>query len=340
MKTIRLQGEDYTRYMQNKNGARRAIQKSYFDEFGPVRFTQPSGRNLGPPVRIDPGEAGPEDEAIVTTAEESVSEERMEAQSDAIRRQRNSGHVLRAPKPRACKCKEWPWPEGQSQERDSAGKPTNHHPKCAFNKMYERQTGNKIAHVAAGPTLEPRIHRAGKVTNHASSKAHSLGKPSGAQRVKEKIQKVPHPDRCPKCKDFTKSKKMEQDQHHPTCEFYKKFKAISGARANAGMPAPKPEPVSSKIKIVLWDLDTQEAVREAEPDEIQAAQVALRDTGTPIVVVDEASYLVMHEDGTSLEPAEVSDEVLSGEGEGDTEPPAQDSNLTAADQDSNLTATE
>jgi hypothetical protein len=112
---------------------------------------------------------------------------------------------------------------------------------------------------------------------------------------------------------------MEQDQHHPTCQYFKKYKAISVARAAIGKPALEPEPAvpSKKNPVFLINLDTQEVVRKAEPEEIEEGQRRLRDEGTAFVLVDGDDYLLAFEDGSSLEPAEPDPQAAAG----DTEPP-------------------
>lgn len=328
MKTIRLRGEDYTRYMQNLNNARHEIKKSYFDEFGPVRFTSPSGRFIAV-VRSDPGEMDAQSSVETSSESETVSEATMDAQAKSIKRQRNSGLMQRAPKPRACKCKDWPMPEGQGREVDAGGKPTAHHPKCAWAKMYERMTGNAIVNVPAGPTLEPKIHRAGKIVNTAKVVPHALGNPGKSERTKPKVSGVPRPESCAKCKDFTKNKASLREeaelgivQHHPTCEHYKKYKALSLAQKATGV---KPAPVvkeSPKDKVMLWDLTTQDVVRKAEPDEIEEARARLRDEAVALCEVDGNQYLVAYESGESIEPADpLPPSAEEDPAQSDTEPP-------------------
>lgn len=344
MKTIRLRGEDYTRYMQNPNNDRHEIKKSYFDEFGPVRFTSPSGRFIAV-VRSDPGalEAAP-----VAEEHDTVSEEVMDAQAASIKRQRNSGLMQRAPKPRACKCKDWPMPDGKERELDASGKPKAHHPKCAWAKMYQRMTGNSIVNVPAGPTLEPKIHKAGKITNPAKVVPRALGTPGKSERTKPKVSGVPRPESCAKCKDFTKNRaalaeeeKLGIVQHHPTCEQYKKYKALSIAQKATGVkPAPVVTKDPPKEKVMLWDLTTQDVVRKAEPDEIEEARAHLRDEGIALCEVDGSQYLVAFESGESIEPAEPFEAPGSGlqvpkasslePQVSDTEPPGPDNEDQAA----------
>jgi len=328
MKIIRLRGSDYTEYMKNIGNARHKLNKSLWDEFGQVRITNPSGRFIGI-VRQDPGEAPSSDG--IDDIESEVSDGVMEAQADNIKRMKNSGHITRAPSPRSCKCKDWPWDD---RELDTKNKPVSHHPKCAFKRMYERDKGHKIVQVVAGPTLEPTIHKAGKVTNPAINRARLQGKPKSADKLREKITKVPMPERCPKCKDFTKSKKMEQDQHHPTCEYFKKYKAISHARAAIGKPMPKPEPLD--LPVMLLSLDTMVVVREAEPDEIAEGRRRLRDEGTAFAEVDGEHYLCMHEDGTTLEPAE--GEQVQGALESENESESESENESESESDRSDTA--
>lgn len=304
MKTIRLHRDDYTRYMTNKDGARHEIKKSLFDEWGPVRIAGVNGRFVGI-VREDPGTA-PEP---VDETSDTVSTAQMDAEGASMKRMKNSGHVNRAPSPKGCRCKDWPWEERPLDEKQ---RPVEHHPKCAFKRMWERQTGTRMKTVAAGPTFEARVHPAGNTRNTAIARPQLMGKPDKAGKLKEKIEKIPMPDNCPKCSEFTKSRKMDPEQHHPTCMYYKKYLAISTARAATGT---KPVPVVNKNKIVLYDLSTQEQVREAEADEVETAKVTLRDTGMSLVEVDGDQYLVMYEDGSSLEPAEGTPATS------DTEPP-------------------
>lgn len=320
MKTVRLLRTDYTRFMTNRDGARHEIRKSSFDLHGPVRLASPGGRFIAI-VRTDPGEAPEKTEET----SEHVSTDTMAAQQQSMKRMKNSGLIGHAPSPKACKCAVWPWDE---RELDEKKKPKHHHPKCALGKMWERQKGGKVKSVPGGPTLEARIHRSAKPSDVSREKPQLMGKPGKATKLKgEKIQKIPHPDSCPKCSGFTKSKRMEQDQHHPTCEYYKKYKAISTARASAGMPAPKPD---EKL-VKLFDLESQAIVRDAEPDEIEEAKISLRDEGIALCEVDEKQYLVCYEDGSSIEPAEglptpndegdTDDEGEDEEEVSDTEPP-------------------
>jgi hypothetical protein len=317
MKTVKLLRSDYTRFMTNRDGARHEIKKSSFDLHGPVRLASPGGRFIAI-VRTDPGEAPEAREAT----NEHVSSDTMAAQAESMKRMKNSGLVGHAPSPKSCKCAAWPW---EDREVDEKNKPKSHHPKCALGKMWERQKGGKVKSVPGGPTLEARIHRGSKPHDTSREKPQLMGKPSKAMKLKEKIQKIPHPDSC-KCAIYTKSKRMEQDQHHPTCEYFKKYKALSLARASAGMPAPQPDEKVMK----LFDLEKQAIIRDAEPDEIEEARARLRDDGIALCEVDEKQYLVCFEDGTSIEPAE--GEAASGKGQAasgdesdeqafDTEPP-------------------
>lgn len=301
MKVIRLLGEDYTRYMQNRDHARHEVKKAYFDEFGPVRITNPQGRFIAI-VREDPGPV-PE---TVTDEAELVSTAKMDAQVSYQKRQRANGLVNRAPSPKACRCAQWPWEERQLDERQ---KPKEHHPKCALKKMWERQSGVKMTSVPVGPTMKATIHHAGKVTNPSAAKPRLMGKPESAKTVKApKIDKVPHFSNCPKCSQFTKSKKMAQDQHHPTCEYFKKYMALSAAQAKVGIVS-RPEPIDlKKNPVKLFDLENQQIVRDAEPEEVTEGRERMRDDGMAIIEIGEGdekqSYLLMHEDGTALDPAE------------------------------------
>lgn len=330
MKVIRLARADYTPYVKNINGQRHAIQKSLFDEYGPVRIASPGGRFVGI-VRTDPGPAPTERQEH---SEDGVmTEEQMQAQNEGMRRMKNSGHVARAPNPKSCKCAAWPESEGHERERDDRGRPKAHHRACAFRVMYERQSGGKLVTVAANSTLEAKIHPAGKVTNTASPKSRLLGKPGKAEKIKEKVQKVPHPEGCVKCRDFAKNKKMLAEeaeigsvQHHQLCEYYKKYKAICIARKNSNMPAPTPKPTTKTVKV--FDLDEGTVVRDAEAEEIKEARLRARDEGTAFCFIDEKDYLLMYEDDTALEPAEgdpqkVEEVEATGE-HADTEPPSED----------------
>lgn len=337
MKTIRLRGEEYAQYMQNVDGYRRKLEKSYFDAFGAFRFTSPNGRLIGKPVREDPGVGF--DSEVAPEAREAVSDERMASEAEHIKRQRNSGLVQRAPNPRSCKCKDWPTDNGVEREYDAAGKLKHHHPKCAWDKMYRRSTGTQIKNVAAGPTLESKIHHAGKVTNTAKVSPQALGKPSSTtERTKPKVNGVPRPESCAKCKDFTKNRQARAEEeklgvvlHHPTCDHYKKHKALALAQKATGV---KPEPTVtasvSKQKVMLWDLTSQEAVRRAEPYEVETARKRLRDEGVALCEVDGNDYLVAFEDGESLEPAEPEQPPVI-DAHSDTEPPGPD-NEEASDE--------
>ncbi len=335
MKTIRLLGADYIRYMKDIDGSRHEVKKSLWDaygvEFGGVRLTNPQGRIVGQ-MREDPGPA-PE---RVENDDDEVSDATMLSQQESMQRMKNSGHVQRAPSPRSCKCASWPASEKDPVALDEKGRPMNHRRTCAFKGMWERQKGGKVKTVAAGPTFEASHRPAGKIKNHASATPSLMGKPGSAKKIKEPQTKVPHFSNCPKCSQFTKSKKMEQDQHHPTCEYYKKFKALSLARKSVGLGAPEPpKPDLKKNPVKLFDLEAEELVRDAEPEEIAEAREKLRDEGAAIIIIgehDEAkSYLLMHEDGTSLEPAEA--KVVESEGEhADPEPPPPDSEQSEDEQ--------
>lgn len=325
MKVIRLARADYTPYVKNINGQRHAIQKSLFDEFGPVRIASPGGRFVGI-VRQDPGPAPTERQDH--NEDGTLTEEQMQAQNEGMRRMKNSGHVARAPNPKSCKCASWPESEGHERERDDRGRPKQHHKACAFRVMYERQSGGKLVTVAANSTLEAKIHHAGKVTNTAAPKSRLMGKPGKPEKIKEKTTKIPAAEGCPKCRDFTKSKKMLAEEaelgvvlHYQLCEHYKKHKAIALARKNNGMP-----PVSAAKRVMVFDLDEGAVVREAEPEEIKEARQRLRDEGTAFCFIDEKDYLLMNDDDTALEPAEGEPQVIDTSHEdsqevSDTEPP-------------------
>lgn len=312
MKTVRLKGSDYTRYMKDTDGHRHTTQKSLFDAYGPVRIAGPNGRFLKV-IRSDPGEPP----ASAPVEDNSVSVEQAEAQNESMRRMKNSGNVQRAPSPKSCKCRTWPVTENESIPTDANGKPTEHRRTCAFKKMWERQTGMKIKAVAAGPTLEPRIHRQSAPKNLAQSKPQLVGKPSGAAKLKEKLKKIPSPDHCPECGTWTKPK-IERDNglHHTACKHYKAHKQLQAAQQAQGVtPAPVVEKPQGKV--VLFDLEASIAVRAAEADEVQSASASLRDSGAALVEVDGKSYLCMYEDGSSIEPA--------AEEKHDTEqPPSED----------------
>lgn len=347
MKTIKLHRDDYTRFMKDVDGAKLEIKKSYFDVNGPCRLAAPSGRFIAI-VREDPG-----GESTVVSEEEAapveeISAARQLAQEKAIKRQRAGGLVTRAPSPKSCKCSTWPLTEGETIPTDGKGKPTAHRRTCAWRTMYERQTGMRMSTVPAMPQLKATIHS--KVSNTSVQKPQLMGRPGSAKNVKDKIQKIPRPDNCIKCKEFTKTKKMLAEeaelgagpQHHAICEHYKKYKALSLAQKAHGI-VPKPEPVNlKKNPVKLLSLETQEVVRDAEDDEVIEARRALRDDGAAIITVDDEAYLVMHEDGTSLEPAEAEPEApVAAEGEeaADTVPPPE-GETPAEDHEEDQTGTD
>lgn len=304
MKVIRLKGQEYTEFMHNP-AARAEIKKSHWDKYGPTLFMKPNGRILAV-LRADPGapQHQGEVEVIETSAEpRELTEsdaETIAAQARSIKRMKNSGQMKSVPSPKGCKCLTWPWPEGTERPRDERGKPTTHHPKCAFALMYERQKGAKVSVVHHGPTLAPRIHRAVEPKSIEARPTLTATAKSPTAQIKEKpLDKIPAPDRCPKCKDFTKSKKMEQDQHHPTCIYFKKYKAITEARKAIGRPAH----LETGPAFLLFDIEEQTAKRGAEPSEVEEAQRRLRDEGSPFAEVDGKDYLVMKADGESIDPA-------------------------------------
>jgi hypothetical protein len=336
MKVIRLKGEQYTSFLKDP-ATRAELKKSFFDQHGPCVFQKPNGRILAV-VRADPGvpeqgaevdvtEAAP---AEVVEERAEVSDEQMAAQARSIKRQKNSGQMKSVPSPKGCKCKDWPWRDGTAQPRDDRGKPTAHHPKCAFARMYERQKGSQVKTVVHGATLTPRIQRAVEPKETGTVKPSVVGRTASptVKLGKEKpLDKIPHPDKCPKCKDFTKSKKMDQDQHHPTCVYFKKYKAITIARVSIGKPAHVPR---EDHAFLLFDVDDQEAKRPAEAAEIEEARRRLRDEGAAFVEVDGKDYLVMRADGEAIEPLEGKP---AQETTGETVPELSDTEPPPADEE-------
>ncbi len=340
-KVLRLRGADYTEYMQNKNNDRQKWQKTLWDEApeGPGRIYGPNGRVLAF-VREDPGVVA---EVVAQSTEPEdprLQSELTDRQVDAMKRQKNSGMVARAPSPRACHCATWPWEERQYDERR---KPKLHHPKCAFAKAWMRQKGHGIKQVPAGPTLVPTIHKAGVQRNLAVQGPRHLG--SSKSRVHandKKVVTIPAPEKCPKCSHFTKSRSMDKELHHPTCQYYKPHRQLRDAQKQQGIvPAPAPSPV--KQRIMLINLETQAYSREAERDEVEEARRRLRDEGAPLASVDDEDYLVAFEDGSSLEPAEEETPApLAPRAEhetSDTEPPTADPGTFGAEGGEQVEAT-
>lgn len=310
MKFLKLIGADYTEFRQNIEGARHRIKKAAWDmaPVGRCRIVGPNGRVVAF-VNGDPGEAVDETQRA---ADELVSEQQMAIELDVIKRMKNSGHVTAAPHPKNCKCKLWPGKVDTSV--DNRDWPKHHHEACPFRLLYARQKGGVVKHVSASAVHDPVIHHAQKPVNTANPKPTLLGRSSGgASKLGNKIDVVPPPDNCPKCKDFTKSKTMDKSQHHPACVHYQKYLALSKAQTEAGV-----RPDSKKDeRPYLYDLRTQKAVRAAEPDEVEEARARLRDESAALCKVDGTMYLVMRLDGTQLEPAEEK----AIEATSDTEPP-------------------
>ncbi len=85
---------------------------------------------------------------------------------------------------------------------------------------------------------------------------------------------------------------------------------------------------------MLFDLDQNAVVREAESDEIEEGRARLRDEGTAFAEVDGKDYLLMFEDGSTVDPAEPEtglrgksgddDVAATGEEAADTQPPPPD----------------
>lgn len=315
MKTVRLRGSDYTRYMKNVDGYRQQTQKSLFDEFGPVRIAGPNGRFIKV-IRSDPGDAP----TVVERNDVTVDQAKADKQAEAMKRMKNSGNATRAPSPKSCKCRNWPLTENETVPVDDRGKPTEHRRTCAFKKMWERQSGGHIKTVAAGPTFEASHHKSGSPRNTSNPQPRLMGKTKDTVKLKNKTEKVPTPYNCTTCKDWKKPKRMDQEQHHEMCPHFKKYKQLAAAQKAAGVkPAPKVE--AKQAPLMLFDLEKQEVVREAEADEVIEAKRAMRDESAAIIVIDGKSYLVMYEDGTALEAAAPEP---AAEPERDTQPPSPD----------------
>lgn len=323
MKFIKLVGTDYTEFRQNLHHARHRIKKAAWDmaPVGRCRIIGPNGRVVAH-VNGDPGET-PEGSGI-TEEGATVSEAVMAIELDTMKRLKNSGHMQQAPHPKNCKCRWWPGKEDVSV--DSKDWPKQHHQACPFGTVYARQRGGIIKHVSSSKTNDPVIHHGGKPVNPSNPKPSLLGRPSGPVKVGKKIDEVPPPKGCPKCKDFTKSKNMAQDQHHPGCIYYAKYLAISKAQGQAGVAANTPK--GKDERPYLYDLKTQKAVRPAEPDEVAEARERLRDESAALCKVDGTQYLVMLLDGSQLEPAPP--EAI--ETTADTEPPSPMVNEEDADR--------
>jgi hypothetical protein len=345
MKIIRLRGKDFTDFMQNRDGVRARMKKMYFDEHGPCRLDRPNGHIMCV-VAKDPGLATPSEHQPVQVENDdgSFSEvkpdgEGLDAKVEAQKRMRNSGHLKNVPSPKACNCLKWPWDDRQFDERK---KPIEHHPKCAYKRAWERNKGTHMKVVPAGPNLRPQMRHAGTTTNPSVTKPTLSGRPSQGSSLKvKKSETIPHYSRCPKCSSFTKSKRHEQDQHHPTCEYYKKFKAISLARASVGKPPLEAEPVkpTKKNPIMVFDLTTGSVLRRAEPEDIEEAQRRLRDEGSALITIDGLEYLVAFDDGESIEaasPEQAASGKLQGEHENDhadTEPPSASTDVEASGEE-------
>lgn len=314
-KLLRLTGADYTQFMQNKNNERERFKKAAWDmePVGPARIVGPNGR-IKAHVRSDPGEVS--DAEPVAESEAEVSEEVAQAQVDSMKRMKNSGLINRAPSPKACQCKSWPWEERQVDER---GKPKDHHPKCAWYKAWHRQKGMGIKQVPAGPTLVPTIHPQSAPKNTSTVGPRLLGTSKRAQKLREKpIKTVPEPESCQQCSGWKKPNRMAQHLHHELCPHFKAHKALYEARQIAGVKA---EPVAAPSKTnpaCIFDLKTGATLRHAEPEEVEEARRRLRDEGAAFVHLDETDYLVAFQDGMSLEPAPEEQDA------GNTEPPGPD----------------
>lgn len=320
MKTIKLRGSDYTKYMKNNDHYRARTKKSLFDAYGPVRIAGPSGRFLSV-VHSDPGEA-PEAVEVVEQQAPVVSEEKMLKQQDSMKRMAGSGIAIKVPSPKSCKCAAWPVGENEVVERDERGKQTSHRRACAYRKRWELQSFRHQQSNPATKVLEPVIHAAQRPTNSSVLKPARLGKSNPTQKLKGgKLEKIPSPEGCPKCGEWTQPRKHREaypNQHHLACPYFKKYLSLSAVQKAAGI-APEPaKPEKNRSKVFLFDLKTQEQVREAERDEVEEAAIRLRDEGAALCRVGENEYFVMHEDGEQIQPAEA--EAVAPEAPEDNEP--------------------
>lgn len=320
MKTVRLKGSDYSKFMKNVDGYRDSTKKSLFDAYGPVRIAGPSGRFIAV-VHSDPGEGAVIDVAPEQQAPAEVDEGTMMKQAQSMKRLVNSGNAQQTPNPRSCKCASWPLVEGEEIEKDERGRPVTHRRACAYRKRWEQKSFHHKTQTPTG-VLAPRIHPTTKPVNSSVPKPSRIGRNNPTMKVKTKLDKIPSPANCPECGSWTQTKKHQAqypNQHHPICKHFKKYLTLSTMQKAAGIPQAPPVKTKVERQAFLFNLKTQEQVREAEAEEIVEARRRLRDEGAALCSVGDEEYFVMYGDGEQVEPLEAEPEEAS-----DTEPPPAD----------------
>lgn len=121
-----------------------------------------------------------------------------------------------------------------------------------------------------------------------------------AQQVN--VGATPRPDDCSYCNLYSKPLGCRSDEHHFTCPHHDNWERLLKSRKELVVDEPldrndtqpmqlKPQDVEPDTIMVI-DLETGEALREASPDEITEAKETAERTGTPIIDIGGKQYAI------------------------------------------------
>lgn len=177
-----------------------------------------------------------------------------------------------APRPEFCQCKDWGAPH-----------PGRHHRICEWNKVAppdERALESTEAADVEKRISENQLEEAKpNVTSGlvAATMTHSPGVAPAEQEL------APDPANC-QCKDWARPEGADPNMHHPICQHRELWEKQNAHRAAQDRPV-----------FFLYDLDGDEAVREATPEEVKEAEHNEQTTGLRSISIGEAVYVVLAE---------------------------------------------
>lgn len=171
-----------------------------------------------------------------------------------------------APKPENCTCRDW----GDSH-------PDQHHPACPYNAMAphdERGTPTKTARQMTKVPPAPanvRLTAQDPEVTQVKVQAPITKSPSA-------VTEAPAPDNC-QCTPWVKPHGAPKDKHHPVCQYFRAWE------------------LKNRVPRNLVDLETGTVIRPATVEEIGEAEVREAKTGSPLIIIGEATYAVLPEGG-------------------------------------------
>jgi len=210
-----------------------------------------------------------------------------------------------APSPERCDCAQW----GEKH-------PGRHHAVCQWNRYApEAQRGDVPAatQVVGQPVVMKLSEVAGPQGPETVTKPPALGRQPSAVAFAAPIPSValpsvPDPRHCT-CSSWLSpdgTRPEARSGHHPICQHFEPWQRL---HPTAPEPAPLPPPTvvltealtevskpeeEVSVPLVLVDLDTRQVLRDATPEEVEESTSNIESDGTPTVVLDGKTYLVVH----------------------------------------------